>query len=170
MARTTKRPGDPLGPLAAKQEGDREGDCCRGVADVVDHVGEERDAVGEHDEDRYLGGGGEAEDEEREPDGDESLAGAFDRRVDESVRVPVNSAVTVVVVLVVVPVVVVVELAVAVRVAVWSLIFGGYPIRHARARAAGRSSSGKAGVAGETCSWWWRIAASMSTRWWSWRR
>ena len=88
--------GDALGARAAQREGDRQRDRRRGVAEVVDEVGQQRDAAGrdEHDE---LRDRGRAEDEQREPDGPQALARALDRLVHEAVAVAMAVAVVVVV-------------------------------------------------------------------------
>ena len=76
--------GVSLGALGAEQERDRERDRRGGVTEVVDQVGEQRDAAA-GEEDRQLGRRGGAEDGEREPDRDQTLAGPFDARVDQAV-------------------------------------------------------------------------------------
>ena len=78
--------GPALGARAAQGEGDRERDRGGGVAEVVDEVGEQRDAA-RGDEDDELGDRGRAEDEQREADGAQALARALDRLVDEAVAV-----------------------------------------------------------------------------------
>ena len=65
-------PGEALAARAAQGEGDAERDRGGGVTGVVDEVGEQRDGPG-RDEDRSLRGGGEAQDEQCEPDRAQAL-------------------------------------------------------------------------------------------------
>jgi hypothetical protein len=66
----------------------RWGDGRRGVAGVVDQVGEQRDAAG-GDEHQCLCRGGETEHEQRKGDRAQSLSGALNRVVNEGVAVAV---------------------------------------------------------------------------------
>ena len=100
------KPGDPLGPKRSQQEGDTDRDRRRGVAEVVDEVGEQGDGPGD-DEDRQLCERREPQDAETERDRAEAGVRAHDRTVDEPVRVPVSSIMVVGVVIVAVPVVMV---------------------------------------------------------------
>src|SRR4029077_2616779 len=58
----------------------------RGISEVVDQIGKQRDAAG-GDEDDGLGERGQTEDRKRDSDGLQPLAGAHDAPVDETVRV-----------------------------------------------------------------------------------
>jgi hypothetical protein len=75
-----------LGARRPQGEGNRQRDRGGGVAEVVDEVGEQGDAVGGN-EDEGLGDRGRAEHAERERHRADALARALDARVDEPVRV-----------------------------------------------------------------------------------
>ena len=84
-----REPRPALGAGAAEGEGDTERDRRRGVAHVVDQVGEQRHAA-RGEEDDGLERGRQGEDAERERDRAQPRARAADRVVDEAVRVPVR--------------------------------------------------------------------------------
>lgn len=79
--RNDEEAGHPLGALGSKQEGEPHRDRRRGVAEVVNQVSEQGDTAAE-DIDRDLCQGGSSKDGEREPDRAQTLARAFDARVD----------------------------------------------------------------------------------------
>ena len=73
--------GEALGPFGAQQKGDTERNRGQRVAEVVDQIGEQRDAAG-GDEDQHLNGGGQAEDAEGEDDRAQTVSRALDAGVD----------------------------------------------------------------------------------------
>src|SRR4051794_17447097 len=81
-------PGELLAPKRAEKERDSERQSGERVAHVMDQVGEKGDRV-RQDEDRQLHAGGEGEDREADRDSLDTFSRANDRRVDESMRVPV---------------------------------------------------------------------------------
>ena len=88
IAKDDEQPREALGAGRAQRERDAERDRRRGVAEVVDEIGEQRDAAG-RDEHRDLRERGDAEDEQREQHGPHALARALDRVVHQAVRVAV---------------------------------------------------------------------------------
>jgi hypothetical protein len=74
-----------LGTSRAQGEGHTEWDGSEGISDVVDQVGEERDAVG-CNEDHGLQRGRRAENEERQDNRPQTGTGTDDRTVDQPMR------------------------------------------------------------------------------------
>ena len=66
------QPGELFAAVRTEQERDPKGHGGERVADVVDQVGEQRDAAG-GDEDDRLKGGGQAEDAEADGDGADAI-------------------------------------------------------------------------------------------------
>ena len=89
--------GERRGGLAPREhEGDPQRDGRGGIADVVDGVGEQRDAAGQHDDDD-LQAGGDRQDDERPFDRPDAPVGGGDGRIDYAVGVAMATIVTVVV-------------------------------------------------------------------------
>ena len=87
--RDDRQPGPALGALGAQPEGDPQRERGRRVAEVVDEVGQQGDAPG-RDEDERLRDRRGAQDREGERHRAHAGARAFDRLVDEAVRVAVG--------------------------------------------------------------------------------
>ena len=88
IAATTNSPAYRSARSERSRKAIAERDRGRGVAEVVDQVGEQSDAAA-GDEDGRLGERGQAEHSQREPDRPQALARAHDAPVDEAVGVAV---------------------------------------------------------------------------------
>ena len=87
IAATTNRPAVRSARSERSRNAAPSGHGGQGVAEVVDEVGQQRDAARE-DEDQRLQRGGDPEDRERGENRPQAGARALDRVVDEAVRVP----------------------------------------------------------------------------------
>ena len=94
-SRHDRQSGEALGVLGAQRERDTERDRRQGVPTVVDQVGQQRQAAAEREHQR-LHRGSNSEDRERQHNDPDTLAGALDALVHETVRVTVSMLVAVV--------------------------------------------------------------------------
>ena len=96
IAATTARPARRSATSRAQRKRDPQGHGGERVAEVVDQIGEQRDAVAGEEDDR-LSDRRQSEDRERQRHGPDALVGALDAVVDEPVGVAVSLAVFVIV-------------------------------------------------------------------------